>query len=98
MQDIIERVPTGIYGLDDFLEGGFPRGSVIVVAGSAGTGKTLFASQFAYFGATKYDGPNLLITLDERYISITKALLRFGFDIDRVPTKKLYLLDASKVR
>lgn len=95
---MIERAKTGVYGLDDFIEGGVPKGCVMIVAGAAGTGKTLFASQFAYYGAVKYDEPTLLITLDERYNSITKGLSRFGFDIDNVPTDKLYLLDASKVR
>jgi len=28
-------VPTGIEGFDSFVEGGFPRGSMILLAGSA---------------------------------------------------------------
>ncbi|TFG14048.1 ATPase, partial [Candidatus Thorarchaeota archaeon] len=39
----IERIKTGITGLDDLIEGGFPRGDIILVAGKAGTGKTIFA-------------------------------------------------------
>ena len=35
----IERVKTGIPGLDELIEGGFPRGDTILIAGKAGTGK-----------------------------------------------------------
>jgi predicted ATP-dependent serine protease len=30
------RVSTGVKGFNDFVEGGFPRGSMILLAGSAG--------------------------------------------------------------
>ena len=35
------RVPTGIGGLDPLIQGGFPVGSVNLVAGPAGSGKSL---------------------------------------------------------
>ncbi len=34
-----ERVPTGISGFDDLVEGGIPKGHVCLIAGSAGTMK-----------------------------------------------------------
>ncbi|MCK5373150.1 MAG: hypothetical protein KAJ20_02340, partial [Candidatus Aenigmarchaeota archaeon] len=37
----MERVTTGINGFDDKLEGGFVPGSVVLIAGKAGTCKTL---------------------------------------------------------
>jgi len=47
----ISRVKSGIKGLDDMLEGGFPFPSAVMVAGAAGTGKTTFALQFLCAGA-----------------------------------------------
>ncbi|HIH88608.1 TPA: hypothetical protein HA344_05290 [Candidatus Bathyarchaeota archaeon] len=38
------RVPTGVTNLDASLEGGIPRGNTFIIAGNAGTGKTLLAS------------------------------------------------------
>ena len=35
---VIERVKTGILGLDELIEGGFPKGDTILIAGKAGTG------------------------------------------------------------
>jgi KaiC/GvpD/RAD55 family RecA-like ATPase len=40
------RVPTGIDGFDDLIGGGFQRRGLIIVAGSPGTGKTVFGATF----------------------------------------------------
>jgi len=42
----MDRIKTGIYGLDDVIEGGFPGGRTILVTGAAGTGKTIMGMQF----------------------------------------------------
>ncbi|MFH0859967.1 MAG: ATPase domain-containing protein [Candidatus Altiarchaeota archaeon] len=44
----IERIPTGIHGLDELIEGGIPAGSSLLVAGGPGTGKTIAVTQMAY--------------------------------------------------
>ena len=38
---IVKRVPTGIPGLDGLLDGGFLKGSAVLVTGGTGTGKTI---------------------------------------------------------
>jgi len=40
------RIPSGIEGLDEIIEGGFPKPSLIILAGNPGVGKTVFSSQF----------------------------------------------------
>jgi len=49
--NLIERMPTGIPGLDNMMEGGLPRPSLILLAGDAGAGKTTFCIQFLCKGA-----------------------------------------------
>src|SRR5437879_746378 len=49
-----DLVKTGIKGLDEVLFGGFPRGNIILVAGTAGTGKTTFGVEFVYRGARQF--------------------------------------------
>lgn len=44
---------TGISGLDRLLNGGFVRGSTILISGNYGVGKTLFALQYAFAQAKK---------------------------------------------
>jgi circadian clock protein KaiC len=56
---------SGIPGLDDMIEGGFPFPSVILVAGSAGAGKTTFAQRFLFAGAEKGEQCLFFSTLSE---------------------------------
>ena len=44
------RTPTGITGLDEALEGGIPQGAIVLIAGEAGSGKTIFGIQFILAG------------------------------------------------
>ncbi len=61
----MERLKTGITGLDEKTEGGFVKGSIILAVGKTGTGKTQFCSSFMYAGALNGE-PGLYITTEER--------------------------------
>ncbi|MFH1424393.1 MAG: ATPase domain-containing protein [archaeon] len=76
------RVETGIHGLDEQIEGGFIPGSVNLVAGGCGSGKTLFSSQFLYHGA-KLGEPGVLLSLEQRPSEIRLDMKDVGLD----PTK-----------
>jgi circadian clock protein KaiC len=90
MSDIaIERVKTGIPGLDELIEGGFPRGDTILVAGKAGTGKSILAIQYLYKGAVEFNEPGVLVTLEEPPIKIRRNMLRFGMDLAELEEKGL---------
>ena len=60
-----ERVPTGVSGLDPLIEGGFPEGSLILLAGNPGTGKTIFGFQFLCKGATEYGERGIYVSFAE---------------------------------
>jgi KaiC/GvpD/RAD55 family RecA-like ATPase len=92
----IELTPTGIPGLDELLGGGLPKGRVISVFGGPGTGKTTFALQFLYSGATQCNEPGIYISLDEPPEDVKKNMSAFGWSLEEVEKKeKLLLLDAS---
>ena len=59
----IERVKTGIKGLDEMLGGGFLRDTANLVEGAPGTGKTTLGMQFIYNGIVQADEPGLIISL-----------------------------------
>ncbi len=63
--DGFPRLESGIPGLDDMIEGGFPFPSVVLVAGSAGAGKTTFAQKFLFSGAEKGEQGLFISTLSE---------------------------------
>ena len=49
----VSRVTTGIAGLDTLLEGGFPQGSINLISGTPGTGKTIVCFQYLNAGLQK---------------------------------------------
>jgi len=72
------RIPSGIPGLDEMVEGGFPFPSVILLSGTAGTGKTTFALKFLCKGAENGEQGLYITTLSEP----TQWMLRFASQFD----------------
>jgi circadian clock protein KaiC len=86
-----ERIPSGIPGLDKLMEGGFVKGSTILVSGGAGTGKTIFCVQFILEGLKRGE-TCMFITLEERPEDIIGDVKRFGWDLEKyISEKKLFL-------
>jgi circadian clock protein KaiC len=89
-----EKVKTDIPGLDAMIGGGFERKSVIIVSGTAGSGKTILSLQFLYNGATNYNEPGLYVTFEEQKESIFKHMLSFGWDFAQLEKeRKLVFLE-----
>ena len=86
-----ERVPSGIPGLDKLMEGGFAKGSTTLVSGAAGTGKTIFCSQFIWEGLQKGE-TCMFITLEERPEDILGDVQRFGWDFEKYMKDKKFFL------
>ena len=94
----MERVTTGISGLDELTGGGFPRGTNILVSGSSGTGKTIFCTQFLVAGIEKGE-PGILITLEERTSDLREEMMPLGWDLATYEKDgKLVIIDASSSR
>lgn len=83
-----KRVPTGIDGLDTLIEGGFLRGDIILVAGSSGSGKTIFSTQFIYYGASQYGENGVYATFEEDAKTLKRNMLKFGFDLEKLEQQK----------
>ncbi|KRB85397.1 KaiC 1 [Sphingomonas sp. Root710] len=77
----IDKALTGIEGFDDITMGGLPRGRPTLVCGSAGCGKTLFASTFLVNGA-RADEPGVFVTFEERPKDIVDNVASLGFDFE----------------
>ena len=76
----IEKLETGIPGFDFLSEGGLPQGRATLVAGTAGSAKTVFACQFLVEGIKR--GQNgVFITFEEPPKAIRKNMRGFGWNI-----------------
>lgn len=75
---------TGIEGFDDLTLGGLPTGRPSLVCGSAGCGKTLFATTFLVHGARDYDEPGVFVSFEERPADIIANVASLGFDMERL--------------
>lgn len=95
----VDRAPTGICGLDLLIDGGFHRGSLILIAGNPGTGKTIFSAQYIYRGASEYGENGVYASLAESKDAFYKSMLNFGFDFKRLEEKGSFrYLDLVTVR
>lgn len=77
----MKRLNTGTEGLDELIEGGFPEGSVNLVTGGPGSGKTTMCSQFIREGIDQ-DQKCLYITTGQRPSEVRKDAEEFGIDLD----------------
>ena len=85
----MERVSTGIAGLDKMLRGGLIPKRPYVVSGASGTGKTILALQFIVEGLRNSE-PCILVSLDEPPSETKSNIAAFGWNLDR-----LKILDAT---
>src|SRR5690242_8644585 len=90
MMDGIAKSLTGIEGFDELTLGGVPSGRPTLVCGSAGCGKTLFASTFLLNGARQYGESGVFVTFEERPVDIVANVSSLGFDLQG-------LMDQSKL-
>jgi circadian clock protein KaiC len=85
----LERVKTGINGLDKMLGGGFLRETANLVEGAPGTGKTTLGMQFIYNGITKFNEPGLIITFEEFPQQYYNDAAAFGWDFRQLEKEGL---------
>jgi circadian clock protein KaiC len=77
----IEKLATGIPGFDHISNGGLPRGRVTLISGTAGSAKTVFATQFLAAGIQQSNEPGVFITFEEPPDDLRRNMLGFGWDI-----------------
>ncbi|HJU20149.1 MAG TPA: ATPase domain-containing protein [Stellaceae bacterium] len=88
-----ERLSTGSPELDRILNGGLVRHRLYLVEGTAGTGKTTLALQFAIEGAAQGE-KTLYITLAETAEELNAAARSHGWSLDPIEVYELVPLEA----
>jgi circadian clock protein KaiC len=76
----MERVKTGIPGLDEMLQGGFLPQTANLVEGAPGTGKTTLGMQFIHHGIAACGEPGIILTFEEFPQQYYSDAAGFGWD------------------
>ncbi len=92
----MQKIKSGIYGLNPLLDGGINPNSTTVIIGPAGAGKTTFVTQFLRKGLEEHK-PGVFISLDENKEQIIKEAVEMGWTNinDYLDQKLLLFIDAS---
>ena len=80
----LQHTPSGIPGFDLIANGGFVRNRATLIAGSAGSGKTVFGLQFLVAGATELDENGVMVTFEESADDMSANVDSFDWAITRL--------------
>ncbi|MCW2866965.1 MAG: kaiC [Marmoricola sp.] len=87
------KAPTGITGFDQVTGGGVPRGRPTLVAGAAGSGKTLFGLEFLVRGIVEHDEPGVLLAFEESEGDLATNVASLGFDLPHLVAEGKLVID-----
>lgn len=76
---VLERVKSGIFGLDDMIATGWLRGTATLVVGPSGAGKTSLGLHFLRAGLDEGE-PGLLVSFQESPTQLARMVTNFGWD------------------
>ena len=91
---VMERIDTGISGLNDILSGGLPAGQMYLLEGDPGTGKTTVAMQFIMAGVRNGEKA-LYVTLSEPRTELEMSARSHGWDPKHIPIAEFVPAEAS---
>ncbi|MGA8664646.1 MAG: ATPase domain-containing protein [Thermoplasmata archaeon] len=94
------KVATGVAGLDEMLGGGFPAGSVVLVTGLPGTGKTCLGLQFLLAGVA-HGEKGVFLSLEEDVPQLVETAHQFRWPVEAAIASgalKIVRLDPKETR
>ena len=94
---IFPKTPSGVDGLDEITNGGFPKGRPTLICGGAGCGKTLMSMQFLIKGITDHNEPGVFMSFEEPSDDLTLNVKSLGFDIEKLKADKRLVVDHVRV-
>lgn len=89
----LAKCPTGIRGLDDVTNGGFPRGRPTLICGGSGSGKTLMGMQFLVRGIEEHGEPGVFMCFEEREQDLAENVASLGFDLPALIAGRKLVID-----
>ncbi|HJT52865.1 MAG TPA: ATPase domain-containing protein, partial [Candidatus Angelobacter sp.] len=93
----LEKVPTGIRGLDQVTHGGLPKGRTALVCGGPGTGKTLLGLEFLVRGAELYNEPGVCVAFEETVQELTTNMASLGHNLNSLVKARKLAIDYVEI-
>jgi circadian clock protein KaiC len=93
----LDKVPTGIQGLDELTLGGLPKGRPTLICGSTGCGKTLFGMMFLLNGIQRFDEPGVFMSFEETANELGENVESLGYDLRALIAKKKLIIDNVRI-
>lgn len=93
----LEKVPTGIRGLDQVTHGGFPKGRTALVCGGPGAGKTLLGLEFLVRGAQLYNEPGVCVAFEETVQELTTNMASLGYNLHQLVRSRKLAIDYVEI-
>jgi circadian clock protein KaiC len=90
----LNRIPTGIVGLDEVMSGGLPRAGITVVIGGAGSGKTTLGLQVLANGARRGE-PGIVVAFEESSDRIRANAASYAWGNELVAGGPVHVMDAQ---
>jgi KaiC/GvpD/RAD55 family RecA-like ATPase len=92
----MNKIKSGVFGLNPLLDGGINENSATVVIGCSGAGKTTFATQFIRRGLESGQ-EGIFVSLDENKEQIIREAVEMGWKsiVDYIEDERLVFIDAS---
>ncbi|MFB6146708.1 MAG: RAD55 family ATPase [Halobacteriaceae archaeon] len=77
---MVDRVETGVEGLDSILNGGIAEHASVLVSGNPGTGKSILSMQYIHHGVTEHDEKGIYLSFEENEADIRAAAESIGLE------------------
>ena len=93
----LERVPTGVAGLDRILDGGLLGGGVYIIEGDPGTGKTILANQICFSHVAAGGRVAFLTLLAESHTRMLQHLQPMTFYREEAIPDRFYYVSGFRI-
>lgn len=92
----LPKISTGIEGLDEVLDGGYPQNRTTIIKGGPGAGKTLVALRLLVDSALR-GTPGILLTFEESAEAVRANAATLGWDLPSLEAQGLLFLHHARV-
>ncbi len=93
----LERIKTYVQNFDENLQGGIPKGQVVLVSGTPGTMKSSVAYSILYNNALENETKSVYMTLEQSRENLLSQMKSLGMD-DAKAIERIHVLDLGLIR